>query len=109
MVTLKGIKRLYRPIFTAWGGILLLLASVAFLPAALQNWGFTTVANYTYDSDKIDVSGGVAKLKPVTIIHNEEDEFSGTHSSTQWATDHIELSSTNRPEQWVRDLYLPDH
>ncbi|MBU0687393.1 MAG: DUF2341 domain-containing protein [Candidatus Margulisbacteria bacterium] len=33
--------------------------------AAINNWTFTTASNYTYDSDKIEVSGGAAQLKSV--------------------------------------------
>ena len=94
MFDFKGKRRLCRPLFVNMGGILLLLASVTLLSAALQNWGFSTATNYTFDSAKIDVSGGVAKLKPVAFIHDEEAEFSGTHSNTRWATDQIELNST---------------
>jgi hypothetical protein len=94
MLDFKGKIRTCRPLFVTVGGILLLLASVTLLSAALQNWGFTTATNYTFDSAKIDVSGGVAKLKPVAFIHDEEAEFSGTHSNTRWATDNIELNST---------------
>ena len=93
MVRLNRQGRVCRAIFACVGGILLLLASVTLLYAALKNWDFTTTTDYTFDSDKIDVSSGLAKLKTVTFIHDEEDEFSGTQSNTQWATDHIELDA----------------
>ena len=93
MVRLNRQRRVCRAIFASVGGILLLLASVTLLYAALKNWDFTTATDYTFDSDKIDVSSGLVKLKTVTFIHDEEDEFSGTHSNTQWATDHIELDA----------------
>ena len=93
MVRLNRQGRVCRAIFACVVGILLLLASVTLLYAALKNWDFTTTTNYTFDSDKIDVSSGLAKLKTVTFIHDEEDEFSGTQSNTQWATDHIELDA----------------
>ncbi|MBI2475070.1 hypothetical protein HYV69_01460 [Candidatus Uhrbacteria bacterium] len=33
------------------------------LLAAIQNWDFSTAGDYTYDSSKIEVTGGVAQLK----------------------------------------------
>ena len=93
MVRLNRQRRVCSAIFSSVGGILLLLATVTLLYAALKNWDFTTATDYSFDSDKIDVASGLAKLKTVSFIHDEEDEFSGTQSNTQWATDHIELDA----------------
>ncbi|MEE9518705.1 MAG: VCBS repeat-containing protein, partial [bacterium] len=74
----------------------LLLFSLSLIAlASLTSWDFSNPADYTFDSTKVEVRGGLAKLKPVppSIIHDEESEFSGTHSNTQWATDHIELDT----------------
>jgi len=63
--------------------------------ASITSWDFSNPADFFFDSTKVEVSGGLAKLKsiPPSIIHDEEAEFSGTHSNTQWATDHIELDT----------------
>ncbi|MCH7912468.1 MAG: VCBS repeat-containing protein, partial [Deltaproteobacteria bacterium] len=74
----------------------LLLFSLSLIAlASLTSWDFSNPADYIFDSSKVEVRDGLAKLKPVppSIIHDEESEFSGTHSSTQWATDHIELDT----------------
>ena len=74
----------------------LLLFSLSLIAlASLTSWDFSNPADYIFDSSKVEVKDGLAKLKavPPSIIHDEEAEFSGTHSSTQWATDHIELDT----------------
>ena len=76
------------------GSAFFLLFSLSLIAlASLTSWDFSNQADYTFDSSKVEVKGGLAKLKPVppSIFHDEESEFSGTHSNTQWATDHIEL------------------
>jgi len=90
---LKRQGRLYRTFFVTGWAILLLFATGTLLFAALQNWGFTTATNYTFDSTKVEVSAGLTKLRLVTIIHDEEAKFTGTQSNTQWTTDHIELDA----------------
>ncbi|MFQ5989888.1 MAG: hypothetical protein ACE5K9_08235, partial [Candidatus Methylomirabilales bacterium] len=96
MVDRRRRKRLPRASLVAAGGVLLLLATATFVSSALQNWPFTIASNYTFDPTKIEVSDDVAKLKPPVdpIIHDEQADFSGTHSDTQWVTDHIELNAT---------------
>ena len=75
---------------------MLLLASITLLSAALQNWPFNNSSSYVFDSTKIEVSGGLAKLKPYppATVHDEFSDFSGTHSNTEWVTDRIQLNST---------------
>jgi len=86
--------RLFRTFFVTGCAILILFVTATLLFAALQNWGFTTAANYNFDSTKVVVSAGLAKLRLVTVIHDEEAEFTGIQSNTRWATNHIELDAT---------------
>ena len=74
----------------------LLLFSLSLIAlASVTAWDFNNPADFTFDSSKVQVRGGLAKLKPFppSITHNEEAEFSGTHSNTQWTTDHVELDA----------------
>ena len=64
--------------------------------AATNNWTFTTASNYTYDSDLIEFSGGVAQLKTKDQTDNDNTSSGfggGTHSNTAWSSDHIELDT----------------
>ena len=94
MTHLNHQMRLYGTVFVIGAGIFLLVATVTILLAAVQNWSFTTASNYTFDASKMEVSDELAKLKPITVVHDEAEEFTGTHSNTLWATDHIELDGT---------------
>lgn len=47
------------------GIVSLYLLGATPLLAAIQNWDFTTATDYTYDSAKIEVTGGVARLKNI--------------------------------------------
>ena len=58
--------RFYRTFFVTGWAILLLFATVTLLFGALQNWGFTTATNYTFDSTKVEVSAGLATLNSNT-------------------------------------------
>lgn len=95
MDDLRKQKSLRTGILVAGGAVLLLLASITILSAALQNWPFTTASNYTFDSRKIEINDGQAilKLYPPAVVHDKQSDFTGTHSDTQWLTDHIELNS----------------
>jgi len=91
MIHLSHQKRLYGTVFVIGGGIFLLVATVTLLLAAVHNGSFTTASDYTFDATKVEVSGDLAKIKPITAIHDEAGEFTGTYSNALWATDHIEL------------------
>ena len=94
MDDLRNQKSLRTGILVAGGAVLLLLASITILSAALHNWPFTTASNYNFDPKKIEINDGQAilKLYPPAVAHDKESDFSGTHSNTQWVTDHIELT-----------------
>ena len=56
------------------------------LLAATQNWAFDTPANYTYDSAKIEVTGGAAQLKDTSAPASGSTTNSGFDSgSTGWS------------------------
>jgi len=63
MVSLRKQKTLRTGILIAGGAVLLLLASITILSAALENWTFSSVSNYTFDSNKIEINDGQAILK----------------------------------------------
>ncbi len=63
---LKRQGRLYRAFFVTGWAILLLFATMTLLFGALQNWGFTTATNYTFDSTKVEVSAGLATVNSNT-------------------------------------------
>jgi hypothetical protein len=59
-----------------------------------NNWVFNDPSNYTFDSNKIEVTGGEAVLKGTTYeLHDDtETEFNnGTYSDTEWYSDRIQL------------------
>ncbi|EKD49781.1 MAG: PKD protein [uncultured bacterium] len=65
-----------------------------FAESATNTWNFNSSSGYTYDAG-IEFSGGAAQLslESQTFVDNTEGEFNGTHSNTEWSTDHIQLSS----------------
>ena len=80
--------------------ILFVFFGFLFLKAATVNfiWDFDNPTDYSYDTNKIDVSGGMAKLKAFdqTDDDNSANGFSGgSFNQTQWNTDHVELSAGN--------------
>ncbi|NIO12160.1 MAG: hypothetical protein GTO40_30705, partial [Deltaproteobacteria bacterium] len=57
---------------------------------------FSSASNYAFDPIRIEINDGQAilKLYPPAVVHDKESDFSGTHSNTQWLTDHLELDAT---------------
>ncbi|MCX6715385.1 MAG: hypothetical protein NTX72_06275 [Candidatus Uhrbacteria bacterium] len=55
------------------------------LLAAIQNWDLSTAGNYTYDSAKVEVTGGVARLKDLGSSASGSTANSNfTSNSTGW-------------------------
>jgi len=53
--------------------------SITWASHSLTTWPFTTPGNYTYDSAKIEVSGGLAFLPAdFTVVHDSQNDFTGT-------------------------------
>ena len=64
-------------------GIALSLGIALYLAyASTTNWPFTTSGDYTYDANKIDVTGGVAKLKELAKTQDTQAELEGTSPNT---------------------------
>jgi hypothetical protein len=77
-------------------GSIYIITKPIFLNAAVEDntWDFSVPGEYSYDNSKIDVVGGVAKLKStnLNILDDTQVEFdSGTYNKTQYNTDHLEL------------------
>lgn len=74
------------------GIISLYLFGATPLLAAIQNWDFSTAGDYTYDSAKIEVTGGVAQLKNLGGVTSGSTTNSGFTTDTsgwtfaQWLT-----------------------
>src|SRR3990170_5458444 len=71
--------------------VFLLLAGIVSITLASHStttWDFGTASDYTYDANKIEVQGGVAKLrKAFSVTHNSQAVFdTGTHSGTVYNT-----------------------
>lgn len=67
------------------GIISLYLFGATPLLAAIQNWDFSTAGNYTYDSAKIEVTGGVAQLKDLGGVTSGSTTNSGFNTNaTGW-------------------------
>jgi hypothetical protein len=67
------------------------------------NWPFTTAGNYTYDSGKIDVTGGVATLKGITGIYAQwhMNESSGTTVSDSGPNSYNGTTQNMEDADWV--------
>src|SRR3989338_5527025 len=77
--------------------VLFALASLLYAYGSnmVSTWNFSTAGNYTYDTDKVEVTGGVARLrKSFTVTHDTEAEFNtGTPSNvTVSATPDIKIT-----------------
>lgn len=85
------------------------------LLAATQSWDFNTAGDYTYDSAKIDVTGGVAKLHgTTTVASGATTNPNFTSNATGWTyadwdqgageanVDGARQTSAGNPTGWVR-------
>jgi len=62
------------------------IATLKAISGNSKDWAFTTPANYTYDSDKVEITGGVAQLKRQIVdsyieLHCHLNESSGSVAS----------------------------
>jgi len=65
--------------------------------AVTTTWDFGTDSDYQYNSDYIEITGGVVSLKALDQTDDDNTSLGfggGTHTNTQFLTDHIELNST---------------
>lgn len=64
-----------------------------------MDWDFSSSGDYTYDSNKISVSGGIASLPALDFTDDANDATGfagGTHTGTQWdATGYIKINDSN--------------
>ena len=73
-------------------------------------WPFDTPANYTYNSNYIDVSAGVATLKSVDTIHNSAADFAlGTHLGTEFSSGVLTLNETSSAISELEASWTPQH
>jgi len=72
-------------------GLWLFASSVSLVFATVHQFAFTTAEEFTFSATKIEVTSGVARLKPFMVVHEKEEDFSGTHGNTVWETDHLQL------------------
>ena len=85
-----------KKLFKIFAACLLVLGITLPALAFTRNWSFTTPSNYSYDTDKITIEAGAAKLiqKDQTDSDNTSSGFGGgTCSNTEWSSDHLQLSS----------------
>lgn len=66
-----------------------------------STWTFDNLAGYSYDANKVELVDGVARLKEVDQVDddNSADGFAGgTHSGTQWSAtdDRLKLNPSGR-------------
>ncbi|MFC2061674.1 LamG-like jellyroll fold domain-containing protein [Elusimicrobiota bacterium] len=81
--------------------IVIIIASAGSVHADVSTWTFTTPENYTYDSNKIEITGGKAKLIVIDQTDDDNTELgfsSGTHNETQWdgVNSWLELTGTGQ-------------
>ncbi|MBW8058382.1 MAG: hypothetical protein FVQ86_10275, partial [candidate division NC10 bacterium] len=64
--------------------VLYTLVSITLASHSTTTWDFSSQAGYTFDSNKIEVTGGVARLKNAfTVSHDSQADFdTGTYSGT---------------------------
>ncbi|MFH2105161.1 MAG: LamG-like jellyroll fold domain-containing protein [Parcubacteria group bacterium] len=62
-------------------------------------WSFDKSANYSFATDKIEISPGVAKLKQVDQIDDDSSKLGfggGKYNDTEWGNDYIMLNQSGR-------------
>ncbi|MFH0924236.1 MAG: DUF2341 domain-containing protein [bacterium] len=81
-----------KPIILAVSLSILAISVLAY--AATQTWDFSISAPYTYDTTKIEVDGGVAKLKEMDQTHATTDEFAaGTADQVSTSGNSVKLET----------------
>jgi hypothetical protein len=67
------------------------------LLAAIQNWDFTIAGNYTYDSAKVEITGGAAQLKNLGSVTSGSTTNSGLNTdATGWTySDWLNVASVS--------------
>jgi len=66
----------------------------------VKDWDFTNAGDYSYDHALIDVAGNKSSLlnHSYSVADDSKVEFdNGVYASTQWNTDHVELSPGASP------------
>jgi len=78
-------------------------AQLKAVSGSATDWPFTTPGNYTYDSAKIDVTGGVTKLKGITSVHAQwhMNESSGTNVSDDGPNSYDGTATNMEDADWV--------
>ncbi|MCA9388441.1 LamG domain-containing protein, partial [Candidatus Berkelbacteria bacterium] len=93
---------IWKKVTAVWLALLLIgmgSLSAIFLGIAQADepgWSFTNPADYIFDSNLVEVDGGVASLKPIDQLDDSNDALGfggGSHFDTQWQSNSVELSS----------------
>ncbi|MDP2630771.1 MAG: hypothetical protein Q8P56_05170, partial [Candidatus Uhrbacteria bacterium] len=77
------------------------LLGVQPLLAATQNWDFSVAGDYTYDSAKIEVTGGVAQLKNISASGSSTNGGLDTDATGWTYNDWLEPTSTSANGSFV--------
>lgn len=115
LTTVSGVGGLFVLKIVLVGIVTAYLLGVQPLLAAMQNWDMSVPSEYTYDSAKIDVTGGTAKLKATTTTASgatTNPDF--TSNVAGWSNDNwnkgtgevnpamARQNSNGNPTGWVR-------
>lgn len=72
-----------------------------------NDWDFSVVGDYNYNSTVIDVSGGKAELLPVGVnfVDDDQSEFdNGSYTQINYDTDHLELAAAQSSGMYTSSI-----